>query len=397
MAELAAAEPADVWERIQDLPRRFRPQAAAGLTAEYLLRVEGRDFTVTVVDGACYVRQGPSVSPQARVLADAETWLALDDGRLTGADAFLSGKLDARGNLDLAVRLQTMFEPYARPRRPSDIEQADVRVNGISLSTYAFGEGPPVLLLHGLGATKVSWMPLLEPLGERYRVIVPDLPGHGDSDKPKADYSAHYYADVVRKLMDVLGTGPAAMLGNSLGGRIALEMAVRYPKRVRALALLGAAVPGLRWRYLMGFTRVAPTEIAGLPFPMRQRWMQLSIRRLFARPERFPPNAYQAGADEFMRVYREGRARVAFWGSLQHVVLERPEEFWPRLRRVHAPTLILHGDRDKLVPIRFGNRLAEALPTAEYRVLADVGHVPQFEAPQTTREVVLRFLERVSA
>ena len=130
---------------------------------------------------------------------------------------------------------------------------------------------------------------------------------------------------------------------------------------------------------------------------MRQRWMQLSIRRLFARPERFPPNAYQAGADEFMRVYREGRARVAFWGSLQHVVLERPEEFWPRLRRVRAPTLILHGDRDKLVPIRFGNRLAEALPTAEYRVLADVGHVPQFEAPQTTREAVLGFLERVSA
>jgi pimeloyl-ACP methyl ester carboxylesterase len=197
--------------------------------------------------------------------------------------------------------------------------------------------------------------------------------------------------------MDVLGTGPAALLGNSLGGRIALEMAVRYPKRVKALALLGAAVPGLRWRYLVGFTRVAPTEIAGLPFPMRQRWMQLSIRRLFARPERFPPNAYEAGADEFMRVYREGRARIAFWGSLQKIVMERPEEFWPRLRRVRAPALILHGDRDRLVPIRLGNRLAEALPTADYRVLADVGHVPQFEAPQTTREAVLRFLETVPA
>ncbi len=98
-----------------------------------------------------------------------------------------------------------------------------------------------------------------------------------------------------------------------------------------------------------------------------------------------------------MRVYREGRARIAFWGSLQKIVMERPDEFLPRLRRVQAPALILHGDRDRLVPIRLGNRLAEALPTAEYRVLADVGHVPQFEAPQTTREAVLGFLETVAA
>ena len=394
-AEAHDPQPADVWERIQSLPARFRAEAAAGVTAEYLLRVDDEPFTVSIVDGACYVRRGPSISPQVRVNADAETWLAIDDGRLTGADAFLSGRLGARGNLDLAVRLQTMFEPHSRPRTPHDLEQVDVRLNGISLSSYVFGEGEPVYLLHGLGGTKVSWMPLLQPLAERYRVIAPDFPGHGESDKPRAEYSAAYYADVIRKLMDCLGTGPGVIVGNSMGGRVALEMAVRYPKRVRALATLGAAVPGIRWRYLLGLTRIAPTEIAALPFPLRERWMQYSIRRLFARPDRLPQVAYLAGADEFIRVYRSARARVAFWASLQHIVLERPEEFFPRLRRVKAPALILHGERDRLVPLRLGNRLADALPEADYRVLPDVGHVPQFEAPQTTRRAVLDFLESV--
>jgi pimeloyl-ACP methyl ester carboxylesterase len=387
-------KPVDVWERIQSLPTRFRPEAAKGVTAEYLLKVDDEPFTVSIVDGGCYARKGPSISPQVRIKADAETWLAIDDGEITGAEAFLSGKLGARGNLDLAVRLQTMFAPFARANRPSDLHQVDVRVNGISLSSYVFGEGEPVYLLHGLGGTKVSWMPLLEPLGQRYQVIAPDFPGHGESDKPKADYSAAYYADVIRKLMDTLGTGPAAVIGNSMGGRVALEMAMRYPKRVRALATLGAAVPGIRWRYLLGFTRIAPTEIAALPFPMRERWMQYSIRRLFARPDRLPEMAYLAGADEFIRVYRQPRARVAFWASLQQLVLERPDEFFPRLSRVKAPALVLHGDRDKLVPLRLGNRLAESLPDADYRVLPDVGHVPQFEAPQTTRTAVLDFLQK---
>jgi pimeloyl-ACP methyl ester carboxylesterase/putative sterol carrier protein len=387
----------DVWDRIRSLPERFRQESAPALSAEYELRIGDDPYTVTIVDGACYARRGPSVAAQARIRADEETWFAIDDGELTGADAFLGGRLSARGNLDLAVRLQTLFEPNARARRPSDLEQVDVRVNGISLSTYVFGEGPPVILLHGLGGTKVSWMPLLEPLGRSHTVIAPDFPGHGESDKPKAEYSPRYYADVVRKLMDALGTGPAVMIGNSMGGRVALEMGVRYPKRVTGLATLGAAVPGIRWRYLLGFTRIAPTEIARIPIPLRERWMQYSIRRLFARPERLPEVAFLAGADEFIRVYRSPRARVAFWASLQHIVLERPDEFFPRLRRVRAPALILHGDHDRMVPLRLANRLAEAMPDAEFRVLPDVGHVPQFEAPLTTRNAVLGFLDSLGA
>src|SRR5439155_5417597 len=144
--------------------------------------------------------------------------------------------------------------------------------DGVKLSCYLQGQGTPVLLLHGLGGGKVSLVPLMPELAERYRVIVPDLPGHGESDKPAADYTPRYYARVARCLLDELGVKSAVVIGNSMGGRIALELALRSSGRVTALGLLGPAVPGFRWRYVMGFTRVLPAEFGAVPFPLRERW-----------------------------------------------------------------------------------------------------------------------------
>ena len=118
------------------------------------------------------------------------------------------------------------------------------------------GRGRPVLLLHGLGGSKISFVPLLAPLADaRHQVIVPDMPGHGESEKPRTEYSPRFFARVVRHLMDELGIERAAVVGNSMGGRIALELALRSPNRVESLALLDAAVPGLKWRSVIGFTR----------------------------------------------------------------------------------------------------------------------------------------------
>jgi len=225
---------------------------------------------------------------------------------------------------------------------------------------------------------------------------VPDLPGHGESEKPRTDYSPGYYAGVVRKLMDAVGARRAALLGNSMGGRVALELAATSPRRITGMALLDPSLPGIRWRYVPGFTRFAPTAIAAAPFPLRQRWMEVAIRRLFSRPDRLSPEAIRAGADKFTRVYRSPRARVAFWSSLRNIVLERPQDFWPRLQAMKARSLILWGDRDRLVPLRLGNRPAEELPRSELVVLPDVGHVPQFEAPRATNAALLEFLSAVA-
>ncbi|TMK97300.1 MAG: alpha/beta fold hydrolase, partial [Actinobacteria bacterium] len=121
----------------------------------------------------------------------------MDEGLITGGQAFLERRLRATGNLDLAVRLQTLFRPYRRRRRPADLDQVEVRANGLRLSSYVLGRGDPVLLLHGLGGTKITWLPVLGPLSERHRLIIPDLPGHGASDKPRAEYTPRFYARVL--------------------------------------------------------------------------------------------------------------------------------------------------------------------------------------------------------
>ncbi len=384
-----------VRRRVRTLPRRFRGASANGLTAEWELRVDGQSFAISVADHGCAVREGPGKSPQVIISTEPETWLAIDEGLITGGQAFLERRLTAQGNLDLAVRLETLFRRYRRARKASDMDQVDVQADGLSLSCYMLGKGDPIVLLHGLGASKITWLPLLEALAERHKVIVPDLPGHGESDKPRREYTPRFYARVLRHLMDVVGVDGVTVMGNSLGGRIALELALRSPGRVAALALLDPSVPGLRWRHVMGFTRVFPTEIGAIPFPLRERWMEVMIRRLFARPDRLPHEGYSAAASEFIRIYRDPGARMAFFSTLRHIVTERPDSFFASLRRIKQLALIVFGEQDRLVPPRLGVRLAEHLPNSELVVLPDVGHVPQFEATEETLELLAAFLNRI--
>ncbi len=383
----------EVRTRVLSLPGRFRKEAANGLSAEWELSVDEDVYTITVAGAACRVRQGGSPDAAARIAADRETWLALDDGRTTGMEAFLARRLTLRGNLDLGARLQSLFEPHGRPRGPLDIDQVEVKAGDVNVSAYVVGEGPPVIALHGLGGTKMSMLPLVPALAPSHRLVVPDLPGHGESDKPVAtDYTPRMYARVVRKLMDALGVEHAIVIGNSLGGRVALELAVRSPDRVRALGLLSPAVPGFRVRYVLGFTRILPTEVGALPFPLRERWMKAAVRRLLGDPSAMPESGYEVAADEFIRIYRTPQARMAFFDSLRHILTEAPKPFWARMRHIRVPVQIVWGTADRLVPVRLAPKLAEELPDARLLILPRVGHVPQFEATDRTAEALTTFI-----
>src|SRR5205807_7636378 len=119
--------------------------------------------------------------------------------------------------------------------------------------------------------------------------------GHGESEKPRdVEFTPRYYAHVIRVLMDAMEIERGPVVGNSMGGRVALELALRSSRRVTALGLLDPALPGLRWRYVMGFTRIVPTEFGSISLPMRRRWMELMVRRLFADATRLPPEAVRA-------------------------------------------------------------------------------------------------------
>jgi len=336
-------------------------------------------------------RQGRS---SAEVTGDADTLAAILDGRRPGLKAFLDGHIHVRGSLALAVQLETAFGNGHRHRRSPRADR--IRAGGVDTFYLEAGTGTPILLLHGLGGTNVSFLPTLWDLSTDHHVIAPDLPGHGDSGKPIRRYDASFYGDWVVALLNTLGLDRVHLVGNSLGARVALEVAMKAPERVDRLVLLAAAPIVHRLRQLVPLVRLLRPELAAIPIPMLRAEALFALRGLFAKPSRMPDEWLEAAADEFVRVFRDPGARVAFFSSLREIYLEEPHGdlgYWNRLQSVSAPALFVWGDHDPLVPPAHGRAIAAALPHSRSVVLKDCGHVPQYELPEATNRLIRDFLD----
>src|SRR3954467_7474356 len=229
-----------VVEAFRSLPKRYLG-APPGFDATYCIRIGdiGRSWEVRCTAHGARVRAGATQrEPDVVIGTDAQTWLDLREGRLSGVEAFSQRRLYARGDLDLAVGFEGMFRlPNGRP--PLLCIRDVCLEYGNRVSTLTMGHGPDVLLLHGLGATKASFFDTAAALSRRYRVHVLDLPGFGGSSKPAlARYGARFFARSVLGTMDALGIDRAHLVGNSMGGRVAIEVGLREPARVGGLGLL---------------------------------------------------------------------------------------------------------------------------------------------------------------
>jgi hypothetical protein len=195
-----------------------------------------RTWTSRIHDGHIEIDGETPERPDLRVVSDPETLASVLLGRRSGVEAFLKGKLRVRGNLALALRLDSIFHPGPRHIRwPRSMR---VRAGRLETSYLEAGEGEPVILLHGLGATNASFLPTLWSLARDHRILAPDLPGFGDSAKPIRAYDAAFFAGWLRHFMDATGIERAHDIGNSMGGRVALEMGMRHPERVDRMVLL---------------------------------------------------------------------------------------------------------------------------------------------------------------
>jgi pimeloyl-ACP methyl ester carboxylesterase len=190
--------------------------------------------------------------------------------------------------------------------------------------------------------------------------------------------------------MDGLGIESAHVVGNSMGGRVALEAGMSHPDRVERLVLLCPAVAWLRDRRYAGIVRLLRPELGLLQVTPRPVVEGL-VRRLV-------PGATNgwaaAGVDEFLRSYLTPRGRAAFYAAARNIYLDEPDGddgFWTRLSALERDCLFIWGARDGLVPAAFRRHVEERLPRAEHLVLPS-GHVPQVEAPQATHGAMLRFL-----
>jgi pimeloyl-ACP methyl ester carboxylesterase len=258
----------------------------------------------------------------------------------------------------------------------------DVTVDGIRLHVAEEGDGPALVLLHGLTATHYNWERTVPAFSDRFRVIVPDLPGHGRSAKPDAPYTIDFYAGVIRSLGRALGVGEAVVVGNSLGGQIGLELAISYPLWTRALVL--AAPAGGFSTALRVF---GPVIGAGAHPSLLRSILPRSLARSFydsACPDyeaRRTILAERLAHDDYPAFARAvGRSVAGALAADQD------------LARITQPTLLVWGADDAIVALRGSRRLVRALPQARLHVFERCGHLPMLEHPEKFNALVDDFL-----
>ena len=360
-----------------DLPEgdaRVRIAVAGGDEVDVLLDERGGRLTE------------PAGRPDALLRADAETWDEVVRDLPAGLSAFARGRLEIRTNLHLGVNFLASTSGSDDPAR---LRFETIHTKRGRISTAQAGEGEPLLMLHGLGGTKASFLPTIAALAPQgRRVIAADLPGFGDSDKPiAARYDPKFFSRAVIALMDALELDRTDVVGHSLGGRVALEALLHAPERFGRAVLMTPSLAWLRERPWAPFLRLVRPEL-GLLHPAPRPVVERVVAQLVpGGSSRYAA----AGIDEFLRSYVTARGRAAFYASARHIYLEKPEHFWERLRRLERPALFVWGSRDPLVPAGFERHVREAVPHAQH-VTLDCGHIPQIERPAELHRAIAHFL-----
>jgi pimeloyl-ACP methyl ester carboxylesterase len=389
---------AEVLEKLerafQTLPERYLG-AEPGFDATYRIRLGdvGHTWEVRCTPRNARVYKGTTRRrPDVTISTDSQTWLGLREGELSGVEAFRNRLLGVRGNLDQAVAFEGLFRlPNGRPPL---LQISEVHVGRHHISTLAMGHGDPVLLIHGLGGTRASMFDTASVLSQRYRVYAVDLPGFGSSSKPAiGGYNAPWFAEILVGLMDELGLPTAHVVGNSMGGRVAIEMGLMAPERISALGLLCPAVAWMR-RGFHPIVRLLRPELGRLPHAFTRGMVSSQFWGVFHDPDCLDPAVGELMIDEFRRIYASAGARYAFLASARNIYLEKPlgqGGFYPRLAELKPPALFVWGSDDPLIPPAFGRHVRRWLPTARQVTLANCGHLPQVEHPDEVNELLVSF------
>jgi pimeloyl-ACP methyl ester carboxylesterase len=241
------------------------------------------------------------------------------------------------------------------------VESLHVEVNGLRMHAVVAGEGWPLVLVHGLGTSAMCWEHNVEPLSRCGRVYAVDMPGFGESAPPPEPLSAEALAESLIAWCEAAGITQAAFLGHSLGGEVCMWIAAKRPDLVSGLILAGST--GARSQ--LGLTR------------RFGRLMADGIRE----PIHFLPTLLKA-------YYRAGPRRI-----YRTAMSSEPDRLAGHLPSIQAPTLVLWGRNDPVVPLREARQLSRAMPNARLSVIADGAHGLIFDAPEEFNTTVCRFLE----
>jgi pimeloyl-ACP methyl ester carboxylesterase len=286
----------------------------------------------------------------------------------------------------------------SRPRL-ADLKphQEEITLHGHRVCYRTAGDGGPVLLLiHGITGSAKQWDDVVPLLADRYTVIAPDLLGHGESAKPKGDYSLGAYASGVRDLLVALGHRRATVVGHSLGGGIAMQFAYEYPPFAERLVLVSSGGLGREVSALLRAATLPGAEIV-LPVIASERILNLGA----AFGAAVSKLGLKAGTDlaEMARGYAslsDAGARQAFLHTLRSVIE-------PTGQRVSAtdrlyltqilPSMVLWGGRDPLIPSHHAQSAHEAMPGSRLEIFEESGHFPQLHEPVRFAHALIDFIE----
>jgi pimeloyl-ACP methyl ester carboxylesterase len=262
-------------------------------------------------------------------------------------------------------------------------------VAGVRLHARDTGrkDASAVIMIHGFGSSLHTWEAWAWALSADYRVIRFDLPGSGLSGAdPTGDYTDRRSLQVLAALMDQLGVWRATLIGNSIGGRIAWNFAVQQPDRVNKLVLVspdGFASPGVSY----GVKPEVPMLAGMMRYALPKSMLRTNLVPAYGDPERLTDDVVTRYHDLMLAP----GVRDAMIARMEQTILEDPE---PLLRRIAAPTLLVWGEKDGMIPFSNSADYLRTIPDATLAALPGLGHVPQEEAPAVALEAVAGFLKR---
>jgi pimeloyl-ACP methyl ester carboxylesterase len=270
------------------------------------------------------------------------------------------------------------------------LHQAQIHGSAVNYVDMGSGEGEPVVFVHGLGGQWQNWLQSIPRAAQERRVIAPDLPGFGMSEMPRAEITISNYARCVEALCQHLDLGRVAVVGNSMGGFVSSEIAIRYPERVERLVLVSAA--GIS----SASVRRAPALLAGriataltVHTAARHREMarrpvtrHMALALVARHPSRLP-------ADLAWEGLIKGGGKPGFQDALRASLVY---DFRDRLPEIGCPTLIVWGEKDSVISVRDAAEYERLIPDSRKLVMEDTGHVPMLERAPAFNDVLMEFL-----
>jgi pimeloyl-ACP methyl ester carboxylesterase len=292
-------------------------------------------------------------------------------------------------------------EDGSRPRSSADERSDQLRLRRLALHGHHIayrhaGDGPVLVLIHGITSSSATWERVMPYLARRFTVIAPDLIGHGASAKPKGDYSLGAHANGIRDLLVALGHDRASIVGHSLGGGIAMQFSYQFPERCERLVLVDSGGLG---REVSPLLRAATLPGAELILPLLAATRLLDAGALAGRLLGRLGLRARTDLEEMARGHAtlsDPEARSAFIHTLRSV-LEPGGQRVDASNRLYLakylPLLLIWGERDRIIPVSHGRATHEQVPSSHLEVFQDSGHFPQLDEPERFLHVLIDFID----